>query len=182
MGWKTAELSGTAESSDDLLWADERHLLLIWPMVNTKILISAALIDLLILFVLCHKHSYARKRESSISKYRKYIKWIYLTRTVQTYKPSVRRWQLFFSQASLKITSPSVYLTLSPHLAEFLKWSPLTLLPSNMMTTSLCAYSWISVSQAWNQTDGHVSTQTASKTKQNREKVCLHWAESWRAG
>lgn len=54
----------------------------------------------------------------------------------------------FFSQASLKITPPSIYLTLFLYLAEFLKRSPLTLLPSNMMTTSLCAYSWISVNQA----------------------------------
>lgn len=36
----------------------------------------------------------------------------------------------------------------APH-AKLLKQFPLTLLPSNMMTTLLCAYSWISVNQAW---------------------------------
>lgn len=46
-------------------------------------------------------------------------------------------------------------------LAECLWVSPLTLLPSNMMTTSLCAYSWISVSHACKeQRHTHILTWT----------------------
>lgn len=44
--------------------------------------------------------------------------------------------------------------------------NPLTLLPSNMMTTSLCAYSWISVSQAWNNRSRHSNELTVSPAKQ----------------
>lgn len=46
---------------------------------------------------------------------------------------------------------------------------PLTLLPSNMMTTSLWAYSWISVSHAWNSRSRHSNKLTASPAKTGRK-------------
>lgn len=50
--------------------------------------------------------------------------------------------------------------------AQKKKKSPLTLLPSNMMTTSLCAYSWISVNHAWSNRNRQTVKSTDGPTKQ----------------
>lgn len=80
----------------------------------------------------------------------------------------------FIFQFSPKTTSFTISLTLCPSVPEPLKVFPLTLLPSNMMTTSLCAYSWISVSHAWNskQTDTYIHSQN----------MRLHKTETQRGG
>lgn len=53
---------------------------------------------------------------------------------------------------------------------------PLTLLPSNMMTTSLWAYSWISVSHAWNNRSRHSNKLTASPAKQEGSVIIFDLA------
>lgn len=53
--------------------------------------------------------------------------------------------QLHGCTAPIPAHIPSILAGLAP-------WVQLTLFPSNMRTTSCCAYSWISVSHAWRDT------------------------------